>query len=86
MFKNISDYGKISDYLPILNAVLLVDLAVIQMLISGIIQSKILGEWYQTFRLEAVMADVLIIVIGIVVARYLYPYFFKNYSLFYFVL
>jgi hypothetical protein len=86
MFKNISDYEKISDYLPILNAVLLVDLAGIQMLINGIIQSKKLGEWYQTFRLEAVMADVLIIIIGIVVARYLYPYLFNQFSLFYFVL
>jgi hypothetical protein len=86
MFKDISDYEKITDYLPILNAVLLVDLAGIQMLISGIIQSKKLGEWYQTFRLEAVMADVFIIVIGIIVARYVYPFLFKSFSLFSLVL
>jgi len=86
MFKDISNYEKITDYLPILNGVLLVDLAGIQMLIGGIIQSKKLGEWYQTFRLEAVMADVLIIVIGIIVARFIYPFLFKSFSLFSFVL
>lgn len=86
MFQDISNYENITDYLPILNGVLLVDLAGIQMLISGIIQSKKLGKWYQTFRLEAVMADVLIIVIGIIIARYVYSYFFKSFSLFYFVL
>jgi uncharacterized protein YacL len=86
MFSDISRYENISDYLPILNAVLLVDLAGIQMLISGIIQSKKLAKWYKTFRLEAVAADVLIIVIGIVIARFLYSYLFKGFSLFYFVI
>ena len=86
MFKDISHFENVADYLPILNSVLLVDLAGIQLLINGAISSKKLGKWYQTFQLNAVMADVLILVIGIVITRFIYPYLFNSFSLFSFVL
>jgi hypothetical protein len=79
--KNISSFSNTSDYLPILNGVLLTDLAVIALLLSGVIGSVVLKRWYREFTLAGVLADVLIIVIGIVIARFVYPYVFREYSL-----
>jgi len=79
--KHISSFSTTDDYLPILNGVLITDLLVIILLLSGWIGSFVLKKWYRTFTLGAVIADVLIIVLGIIFARFLYPYLFKEYSL-----
>jgi uncharacterized membrane protein YoaK (UPF0700 family) len=84
--KHISSFSDTSDYLPILNGVILTDLAVIALLLSGAIGSYVLKMWYREYTLGAVIADVLIIFIGIVLARFLYPYIFKEYSLVKFLL
>ena len=86
MFKSISDFGNTSDYLSILNGVLITDLLVIFLLIFGAIKSKVLVEWYRKYNLSAVIADVLIIFIGIIIARFAYPYVFgENFSLIKFI-
>ena len=76
MFKSISNFDNTSDYLSILNGALITDLCVIFLLIFGAINSKVLFEWYRKYNLSAVIADVLIIVIGIIMARFAYPYVF----------
>jgi hypothetical protein len=76
MFKSISEFNNTSDYLSILNGALITDLFVIFLLIFGAIKSKVLVEWYGKYNLSAVIADVLIIVIGIIMARFAYPYVF----------
>lgn len=76
MFKSISNFNNTSDYLSILNGALITDLCVIFLLIFGFIKSKVLIEWYRKYNLSAVIADVLIIVIGIIMARFAYPYVF----------
>jgi hypothetical protein len=86
MFKSIHNFSDTADYLPILNGVLITDLVVILFLISGVIKSKVLQQWYRDLSLSAVIADVLIIVIGIIIARFLYPYIFAKYSLLKFIL
>jgi len=78
MFQDISNFDKTSDYLSIVNAVIITDLFVIVLLITGYIQSKVLFQWYKKYNLSAVMADVLIIVIGIIITRYVYPYIFEG--------
>ena len=78
---NISNFNNVSDYLPILNSVIITDIFVIALLIKGFIKSKVLENWYRNLTLSAVIADVLIIVIGIILTRFLYPYIFSNYSL-----
>jgi hypothetical protein len=78
---NISNFKNVSDYLPILNSVIITDIFVILLLISGFIKSKVLQNWYRRLTLSAVIADVLIIVLGIIIARFLYPYIFSQYSL-----
>lgn len=90
MFKlsnyNITNFNKISDYIPILAAVLFVDMTGIYMCYTGWIKSKFLTKWYQKYGLSAVIADVLVIFLGIVITRYVYTYFFKSYNLLIFVL
>jgi uncharacterized protein YacL len=86
MFKSISEFNNTSDYLSILNGALITDLFVIFLLIFGAIKSKVLVEWYKKYNLSAVIADVLIIVIGIIIARFVYPYVFgESFSLIKFI-
>ena len=62
------------------------DLCVIFLLIFGFIKSSVLVEWYRKYNLSAVIADVLIIVIGIIITRFIYPYVFGgNFSLIKFI-
>ena len=78
---DIYNFNNVSDYLPILNSVIITDIFVIILLISGLIKSKILENWYKTLTLSAVIADVLIIVIGIILTRFFYPHIFSKYTL-----
>ena len=86
MFKSIANFSNTQDYLPILNSVLITDLLVILMLNKNIIKSRVLREWYNKYNISAVICDVLIIFIGIIIARYLYKYLFSSYSLYKFIL
>lgn len=85
MFKNISDFSNTIDYLPLLNGVLITDLFVILLLNMKIIQSTVLKKWYDNYNLSAVIADVLIIFIGLIITRFLYPYVFSQFSILQFV-
>ena len=78
---DIYNFNNVSDYLPILNSVIITDIFVIILLIKGLIKSKVLENWYRIFTLSAVLADVLIIVIGIILTRFFYPYIFSKYNL-----
>ena len=78
---DIYNFNNVSDYLPILNSVIITDIFVILLLIKGLIKSTVLENWYRNLTLSAVIADVLIIVIGIILTRFFYPYIFSQYSL-----
>ena len=56
------------------------------MLNKNIIKSRVLREWYNKYNISAVICDVLIIFIGLIIARYLYKYLFSSYSLYKFIL
>ena len=72
--KDISNFNNIDDYLPILNASIISDLIIIGAIYyGGEFRSKFLMEWYEKYRLSAVIADVLILVIGLVLARKFLP-------------
>ena len=77
-FTDISRFDRVSDYLPILNAAILADIGVMLLLLSKNIESKYLREWYKKYTLSAVIMDVLILVIGAVLARLAYPFFFSS--------
>jgi len=77
-FTDISHFNRLSDYLPILNAAILTDLGGILLLLTKNIESKYLREWYKKYQLSAVIMDVLILVIGAILARLVYPFFFSS--------
>lgn len=70
--------------LSLLNAALLTDLIVIALSFS-ILKTPALTMWYRMFGIGAVITDVLILVIGVLIATFIYPYLFSEYHLFYFI-
>jgi hypothetical protein len=86
MLKNIGNFNNTSDYLPLLNAVLITDLFVILLLNTKVIKSVVLRKWYAQYNLSAVIADVLIILIGLIITRAIYYYVFKTFSLLKFII
>jgi len=72
---DISDPNNVSDFIYILLAVLFVDVVVIFLVrFYPEIFGRSLNRWYDLFGLNAVLADVLVIVLGFVIARYIYTY------------
>ena len=86
MSKNIGNFNNINDYLPLFNAVLITDLFVIFLLNTNVIKSQVLHKWYLLYNLSAVIADVLIILIGLIITRAIYYYIFDNFSLIKFII
>jgi hypothetical protein len=78
--------NNIKDYLPLLNAVLITDLIGIILSNAGIIKSKVLKEWYNKYTLSAVIADVTVIMIGLLIANKIYYYIFKEFSILKFII
>ena len=72
---------NINDYLPLLNAVIITDVFFMLLMNLGVINSKVLKEWYRSYNLSAVIADVLIIMIVILITKKIYNYIFKEFSL-----
>lgn len=81
MFTNIANFSNVKDYLPLLNGVLITDLFVILCLNTRLIKSTVLRKWYDQYNLSAVIADVLIIFIGLIIARAIYYYVFDTFSI-----
>jgi hypothetical protein len=86
MFKNIANFNNIHDYLPLLNAVLITDLFVILLLNTNMIKSRVLRQWYSQYNLSAVIADVFIILIGLIITRAIYYYIFDSFSIVKFII
>ena len=86
MFKNIADFNNINDYLPLFNSVLITDLFVILLLNMRVIKSQVLRQWYSQYNLSAVIADVLIILIGLIITRAIYYYVFDSFSIVKFII
>ena len=81
IFKNISNFLNVDDYLPILNGCLNADLIIIFLAFHGVFKSSYLKKWYKKYQISAVLADVLILVIGIILARFFYKYFFDTFNI-----
>lgn len=86
MFEDISNFNKISDYLPILNGSILADIIIILGLYyTKLYPSKYLKKWYENYRLSAIVADVLILVIGKIIVRSIYSKLFIDFSILKFI-
>jgi hypothetical protein len=86
MFKDISQFDNIDDYLPIITAILIVEIITIILSFTNITESKFLKVWYKDYKLYAVLADVSLIFLGFVITRALYPYVFDEFSIINFIL
>ena len=86
MFGDISNFNKVSDYLPIFNGVLVSELIILLLVSLGFFKSVFLKEWYLNFDISAVIMDLLILVIGFIITRYLYKKVFSDYKLWKFIL
>jgi hypothetical protein len=82
---NISNFNNVKDYLPILSGATLTDIFFMLLLNLGLIKSNELKKWYLQYGLSAVLADVLILVIGVIITRFLYYHVFSRYSLLLFI-
>jgi hypothetical protein len=86
MFKDISQFDNIDDYLPIITAILIVEIITIVLSFTHITESKLLRIWYKKYLLSAVLADVSLIFLGFVITRALYYYVFDEFSIINFIL
>jgi len=76
---DIGNYKNVYDLVYILIAVLIVDVAVIFLVrYSPEIFGQVLNRWYTSFGLNAVIADVGILFLGFVIARYVYTLYIKD--------
>ena len=51
-----------------------------------VIKSQVLRQWYSQYNLSAVIADVLIILIGLIITRAIYYYVFDSFSILKFII
>ena len=81
------NFNNIDDYLPIFNGSLISELIILSILYyTPYFNSKYLKKWYETYRLSAVIADVFILVIGIVITRYVFTRFNIKWNIFKFLI
>jgi hypothetical protein len=81
IFKDISNFNNVSDYLAILNGCINADLIVLFLVFHGVFKSIYLKKWYKKYQLNAVLADVLILFIGIILTRFFYKYLFDAFNI-----
>ena len=78
--------NNIKDYLSLLNSVIITDLLFMIFIALGLINSKILKDWYNKYALSAVISDVLIIMIVLLITNKIYYYIFKEFSIIKFII
>lgn len=81
MFQDISNFNNVNNYLPILNGCICSDIIIIFLLYNGVFNSIFLKKWYKKYQSSAFIADILILVIGIIITRFLYKYFFVSFNI-----
>jgi hypothetical protein len=80
MFGDISNINNNIDLLYIFTGVLIVDMIYILIARDTPFFGKVINEWYNRFGITAVILDVLIIVIGFIIARYSFTFFNLEFS------
>jgi hypothetical protein len=72
MFSDITNYEKTRDYLPILNAIIIVDIIIMILVFRKIIKPRIIYNWYKNYKLYGSLVDITTIFIVILSTRYMY--------------
>jgi uncharacterized protein YacL len=81
IFKDISNFNNLNDYLPILNGCINAELIIMNLVLNGVFKSLYLKKWYKKYQLSAVLADILILFIGLIITRFLYKYIFSSFNI-----
>jgi hypothetical protein len=81
MFQDISNFNNVNDYLPILNGCINADLIIIFLVFHNVFKSQYLRKWYNKYQLSAAIADILILMIGIILSRFFYKFFFTSFNI-----
>ena len=73
--KPLTNYNDKFEYIPILTSNILADILIVFITFSGVLGTNtnswdILTKWYKKYRLSAMIADILIGVIYLLIARY----------------
>lgn len=71
-FSDITNFTKTDDYLPILNGLIIIDIIVVYLIISGVLRSKLLLRWYETYKFVACFLDITTFFVSLIIARYIY--------------
>ena len=85
-FTDISQFDNISDYLPILLGVLNAEIMLLVLVFNNILRSSSLKGWYHTFNLNAIILDCCILILGIILTRFFYPFLFSTWNLVFFII
>ena len=85
VFKDITHINNFSEYLPLLNSCLIVELLLIIILYSNSINSFHLKKWYQTYKMNALIIDVFVLLIFLVKTVLFYKYAFSKFNILKFI-
>ncbi len=86
MYMQLHNFYDISSYLPILNGSILADLVILSIVYyTPYFDSFYLKKWYEKYRLSAVIADVLILVIGFILTRMVFTYLGWSWNIYLFL-
>jgi hypothetical protein len=72
--------NSVSDVAKLFFAVLSLDTSVLFLNRYLDVGGKSLNKWYDKFGLVAVLSDVTVIMIGFLIANYIYPFIFSSFS------
>lgn len=79
---SIADFNNMDDYIYMFNGSILAELIIISIVYyTNYFNSKILMTWYEKYRLSAVIADVFILVIGMIITRWIFTKYNLKYTL-----
>jgi uncharacterized protein YacL len=73
--------NSVADIVKLFFAVLSLDTTVLFLNRHADVGGKSLNKWYDKFGLVAVLSDVTIMMIGFLIANFIYPFIFSSYSL-----
>ena len=86
IFKDISNFNNINDYLPILNGTLNTVLLIMFLVLHKYVRSFYLEKWYKTFHLSSIIENVMTLMCIIIVTRYIYNNISYEWNVFCFTL
>lgn len=75
---DITDYNKTSDYLSILNGIIIVDIIIMLLVFLRIISPIIMYKWYTEYKMYAILGDITTIFLVIILTRYIYSLWKKR--------